>query len=43
MIKGLILLLLIIISSMEGFSMTSPTEVGTVYTLLKKHPWPSKT
>lgn len=43
MIKGLILLLLVIICSMEGCSAIPPTEVGAVYTLLKKHPWPWKT
>lgn len=43
MIKGLILLLLITICSMEGSGTISPTEVGAVNSLLKKHPWPSKT
>jgi len=43
MIKGEISLLLIIICSMEGCSEIAPTEVGAVYTLLKKHPWPWRT
>lgn len=43
MIKGLIILLLIIISSLEGCSVIPSAHVGAIYTLLKKHPWPWKT